>query len=290
MYHGLAEVSGDPRRSVIAPLGVKVFRAQMRHLRRTYQVVSLDGLRDVMERRRPGDPFPVALTFDDDLESHAKFAAPILSELELPATFFLTGSSLDGPHPFYWHDLDDLYARGGTGWQEFCREVKQRWRAAGEHCDLHLVARTMSMMQPRERDLLALRLREILGTPPSDRGLLEGDVNALADGGFEIGFHTRGHYWLQVLDDETLHDQMRGAERLSAIVGRPLRAIAYPYGPGDLRIASAAADAGFELGVVWTNTALAGPGHSLLLDRVDGAWPSAAEFAFRMARFASAGA
>jgi peptidoglycan/xylan/chitin deacetylase (PgdA/CDA1 family) len=151
-----------------------------------------------------------------------------------------------------------------------------------------MVARTVAMMRPEDRDVLARRFREILGTPPRDPGLSEADVKALVEGGFEIGFHTAGHYWLQVLDDHTLHDQMQGADRLSVIAGRRLTTIAYPYGPGDLRIASAAADAGYELGVVWSNAAVSADSHPLLLDRVDGAWPSAAEFAFRMARFVAA--
>jgi peptidoglycan/xylan/chitin deacetylase (PgdA/CDA1 family) len=289
MYHGIAEVSGDRSRCVVPPLGVEILRAQLIHLRRRYQVVSLHELRDRVIGRAADQPFPVALSFDDDLESHHRFVAPLLSELELRATFFLTGRSLDGPSAFYWHDLEELFARGGEYWQEVLREVSSRWGSAGGDVGLHMVSRTMAMMQPDERDVLAERLKEILGSPPRDRGLPEANVRELVAAGFEIGFHTKGHYQLQILDDNRLSREIReGSERLTKIAGRPLRTIAYPYGPGDLRIAATAADAGFEVGVVWTNIAATASSHPLLLDRVDGAWPSAAEFAFRMARYVSA--
>lgn len=288
MYHGVAETSGDPDRWVVAPLGVQVLREQLQHLRRRYEVVSLQHLPELVAARQPRGRIPVALTFDDDLASHLRYVAPVLSELELPATFFLTGASLDEPHAFYWQDLEDLYARGGAHWQQVRREVDRRWPHTDSEISLQMVELTMSTMPPDDRDLLADRLREILDSPPRDGGLSAADVSALAGAGFEIGFHTKGHYWLQRLDDETLHREMQGAERLSAVTGAPLKTIAYPYGPGDLRIAAAAARAEFELGVVWTNTAVSEPHHPLLLDRVDGAWSSAAEFAFRMARFVSA--
>ena len=51
--------------------------------------------------RRPGEPVPVALTFDDDLPSHREHAAPVLARHGAPATAFLCGA--DGP--FWWQLL-----------------------------------------------------------------------------------------------------------------------------------------------------------------------------------------
>ena len=60
-------------------------------------------------RRSPvgrGEPFPLAITFDDDLRSHVELALPILPVAGAPATFFLTGASLQGPASFWWERLD----------------------------------------------------------------------------------------------------------------------------------------------------------------------------------------
>jgi peptidoglycan/xylan/chitin deacetylase (PgdA/CDA1 family) len=285
MYHDVAPTSGDPNRCVVPPLGIDLLRAQLDHLRRRYDVVSIHGLQERVVARAPGRRFPVALTFDDDLENHRALVAPLLSELELPATFFLTGSTLEEPQAFWWHDLNDLAARGGAAWREIAAECRRRWGSTDADVDLHALARTIEMMPPDERDSLARRLREIAGSPPRDRGLSESAVRDLVAAGYEIGFHTRAHYHLQTLDDDELHRAMReGAERLSAIAGHPLTAIAYPHGRADLRIAAAAVDAGFELGFVWSNLAVSAASHPMLMDRVDAWQPSDEAFAFRLAR------
>lgn len=288
MYHGVATRSGDPRACLVPPLAVNVLRGHFRYFRRRFDVVSIHDLRTRLTAQAPGDRFPVALTFDDDLQSHLAFVAPLLTEFAFPATFFLTGSSLEGPCAFWWHDLEELFARGGDLWREVSREVGRRWGAAPDDVDLHTVSNTMVMMSPDERDSLARRLRELVASPPRDRGLPAPAVRELVAAGFEIGFHTKSHYHLQSLDNNALHRAMRdGAERLSAASERPLTAIAYPHGGGDLRIAAAAADAGFELGFVCGDRPVDATSHPMLLERVDGWGVSVGELAWRLARFTS---
>lgn len=289
MYHEVGPESGDPGRALVPPLAVGELRAQLEHLRERYEVVSVHDLRERIAARVPGERFPVALTFDDDSERHHTLVAPLLAELGMPATFFLTGSTLDGAQAFWWNDLNDLYARGGDAWREVARECDRRWGPTGGAIGLHALARTIEMMPPDERDSFALRLREIRAAAPRDRGLSESDVAELAAAGFEIGFHTRAHYQLQTLDDGALHDAMRdGLERLGTVAGQRLTTIAYPHGHADLRIAAAAADAGFELGFAWSNLAVTRNSHPMLLDRLDAWHPSPAAFAFRIARTISA--
>ena len=291
MYHDVAATSGDPERCVVPPLAAELLRAQLAHLRRRYDVGPLPELQKRATSRVAGGRFPVALTFDDDLESHSTFVAPLLAEFESPATFFLTGSSLDGSHAFWWHDLNDVFARGGKAWQEVAAEAARRWGSTGRELALHDLARTFEMLPPSERDAFAWRLREIAASPPREPGLSEGAVRELASAGFDIGFHTASHYHLQTLDDGALHSALReGADRLAAIAGYRMTSIAYPYGRADLRIAAAAADAGFEIGVIWSDQRVDASSHPLLLARVDGWQPSAGSFAFRLARIIFAGA
>jgi peptidoglycan/xylan/chitin deacetylase (PgdA/CDA1 family) len=72
------------------------------------------------------------------------------------------------------------------------------------------------------------------------------DLRELAERGWEIGSHTRSHPRLTGLDDEELHDELRGSradceERL----GRPCRSLAYPYSDVDARVVRAAREAGY---------------------------------------------
>jgi peptidoglycan/xylan/chitin deacetylase (PgdA/CDA1 family) len=128
-------------------------------------------------------------------------------------------------------------------------------------------------------------MREMVGDQPRERGLRASDVRALAGAGFEIGFHTRAHYHLQTLADDALARNMReGLGELAQAAGTAIGTIAYPHAGADLRIAGAAAAAGFELGFTGNNRPTRPGDHPLLIERID-AWPCSADgFEFRLAR------
>ena len=69
------------------------FRDKVRWLSRNCDVVSLAAAcdRPGLDERR----LNVALTFDDGFEEHRTFVAPLLTELGLPATFFVPSGSID---------------------------------------------------------------------------------------------------------------------------------------------------------------------------------------------------
>jgi len=117
------------------------------------------------------------------------------------------------------------------------------------------VATTIEASPPAVRDPLIERLRALAASLPSEAGL-PGRRRARTwwGAGFEIGFHTRAHYQLQTLSDGELDDAMRdGRQRLTEATGLPLTKIAYPHGGADLRVAAAAAAAGFESGFTVRN-------------------------------------
>jgi peptidoglycan/xylan/chitin deacetylase (PgdA/CDA1 family) len=60
----------------------------------------------------------VCVTFDDGYRDNLTVAAPILRELEIPATVFVATGAVDGTAPFYWFD-DPPPA---LSWDE-CREL-----------------------------------------------------------------------------------------------------------------------------------------------------------------------
>lgn len=290
MYHGVAEQPGDAGRSASPKLSLASFRAGLEHLRRRYDVVPARELRDRIGSRAKGRRVPVALTFDDDLESHWALAAPVLSELGLPATFFLTGSSLQAPHSFWWDDLDELFARGQSQRVEVLSAAGLGSDRFAVDAGIGMVSRTIQMMSPVRRDALARWMREIVGEPPRERGLSAGRVSDLARAGFEIGFHTRDHYHLQTVPDDALGDALtKGRDELAAAAGGPMATIAYPHTGADLRIAAAAAAAGFTLGFTGNNRPARSSDHPLIVERIDALPCSADGFEFRLARIVANG-
>jgi peptidoglycan/xylan/chitin deacetylase (PgdA/CDA1 family) len=274
MFHG---VVSDTRSDVLTE---SQLRRRLEALGRAYDLVPLAGMRERLHvgGARP----PVALTFDDDLASHAEVAAPLLRALGLPATFFLTGASLKGPNPFWWQDLEALAARECLG---TIGRLAQEWPWLAEARRVDEIADTLQELPPEAQDPIAARLRELAADKPVDRGLPASEVANLAHQGFEIGFHTRSHRVLvRLADDALAHAVSAGLDELTAAAGRRPTSIAYPHCRADLRVAAAAQAAGFIRGVTCSGRGVREDDHPLLLGRVNGDQGSQGEFALRLAR------
>jgi peptidoglycan/xylan/chitin deacetylase (PgdA/CDA1 family) len=69
----------------------------------------------------------------------------------------------------------------------------------------------------------------------------------LAEGGWEVGSHTRTHPHLTQVNGEALTQELEGSrEDLERELGRPCQSLAYPYGDVDGRVAEAAGRAGYR--------------------------------------------
>jgi peptidoglycan/xylan/chitin deacetylase (PgdA/CDA1 family) len=253
VYHSVGAVAGDPRRDLVPTLAASVFRDQLEHLARRYEVVALAELQSRQHARSAGDRVPAALTFDDDLSGHLQFAAPALSERGIPATFYLTGRTLDGPDHFWWQDLQAIADSGPRGLQAVRDRLATQWPWVSHAGNLHDLARTIEGLPPTENDAVAERLRELTTGMSPEPGLSAAAIRELAAGGFDIGFHTRRHHLLTHLSERELAEAMHeGRDALEAVAGRQLNSIAYPHGRADLRVGHAAGQAGYETGVMWT--------------------------------------
>lgn len=219
VYHRIGAAS-----QLDAAVAEGVFHRQLRHLVDAYRVVPARDIAEAAAERRVGERLPVAITFDDDVESHARRAAPALRAAGVPATFFLTGRSLEGPAPFWWDDLERVHTAPPT-----LREAAARIEA----------------LPPGERAAEAAELGRI-APPGGDRGLAAADVRDLARD-FEIGFHTRAHDPLATVPPESLPVVVReGRDALAEAAGTEIRSFAYPHGRADERAAAAVRAAGYD--------------------------------------------
>jgi peptidoglycan/xylan/chitin deacetylase (PgdA/CDA1 family) len=274
VYHGVGEPPGDPRRELIPVLATSLFAKQVNHLVSHYRLVMSSELTTAVRERRRGQPFPVAITFDDDLASHVEIAAPVLAEVGATATFFVTGASLHNPRRFWWERLQDALER------ELDLSTLGLEQPFGRR-SVHELGRRIQNLPPRARDELDVKLGDLVGPDPPGSGLRAGLLRGLVDSGAEIGFHTHRHHQLPPLADEELQDAMRiGRRELEHVVGKPLRTISYPHGRADERVAAAAGAAGFAAGFTGVPGAVTAASHPLLLSRVSPSYRSLGELAF----------
>jgi peptidoglycan/xylan/chitin deacetylase (PgdA/CDA1 family) len=289
VYHRVGGKGGDSRLEILAALSDDSFARQLRHLRRHYRLVRAGDLLEAARNRRRWQRFPASVTFDDDLAGHVQQALPALQRAGVPATFFLGGTSLNGPSPFWWEDLQRVVDGRLVEPDAVPHVPADELLAALERSPkaIFRVAATIERLDRAARAETAAALRAAVGPTPADEGLSAAGIKALVAAGAQVGFHTLRHELLPALSDAELEAAMsEGRQELAAAAGVPLDVISYPHGRADDRVADAARAAGFKYGFVTARTPVTGETNPLLIPRIPPA-PSPGKTALRLARAVS---
>ncbi len=98
LYHRVAECKNDPNQLCVDP---ENFRAQIKFLKDDYNVIPLVKLAEDIKKKKVQNN-SVVITFDDGYADNLHNALPILEELQVPATMFLTAGYIGQNKPFYW--------------------------------------------------------------------------------------------------------------------------------------------------------------------------------------------
>jgi peptidoglycan/xylan/chitin deacetylase (PgdA/CDA1 family) len=244
VYHRVGPKLGNPKRELLPALDLRSFRAHLDWLQSRFRLVRASELPTAISMRDADDPIPVAVTFDDDLASHADFVLPELAKRGIPATFFLSGTALDGGSRRAWWELLESAARQAP--EEALGALTLRDRAAA-----------IEAMPPPQQASEAIRLEALAG-PDARRGLLDADgIGRLVEEGMEIGFHTLGHHRLPDLPEPEMDKALTdGRERLAKVVGWNLTSIAYPHGAVNSVVTAAARRAGYTTGFTTAGTVI----------------------------------
>jgi len=269
LYHSV-EPSGRRREDeLVPPTPPELCARQLDHLRRCYRVVPASRLQVAAAERRRGGKLPVAITFDDDDRGYRERVLPALRTAGLTATFFLNRA---GSRPLWWRQLQ-------AAWDADAVDAELVAAAGASDASLEAVGHAVSRMRPAGREPVEVMLRERAGEDESLLGLEDEDVQALAQAGFEIGFHTTGHYFLPALDDGELREALRA--------GAPLEGLAYPNGGHDERVRAAVAEAGFSHAFTASPAPVTPESDPLALGRVTPPRGNVAELSLEITRTAA---
>ena len=236
------------------------FRRQMEYIARHFTPVNFAHLCGAMMGERPLPSDSIAVTFDDGYFDNYTEAFPILQDLAIPATIFLSTGYIGGREP-YWYDRvayalyhhpGDTLQLPGTEWR-FRIDTDAARRRAGSKA----VERLKRLPDAKRRSLLRAMAAQIdLEIDPGDvlqgRPMAWDHVKEMHAAGVEFGSHTVTHPVLTQLDDDALAFELRESRRhLETVLGGPVRALSYPFGgPADYdaRVIGAARAAGYRLG------------------------------------------
>jgi peptidoglycan/xylan/chitin deacetylase (PgdA/CDA1 family) len=287
LYHRVADVASDPH-SLCVP--VDTFRAHMEHLAAEYRVLPLEVLADgLAEGRVP--PRAVALTFDDGYLDNLTTASPILVELGLPATFFLTSAGLDGQAEFWWDALERIFLAGHPTPPMLSVTLDDGattlpTRTAAERRAAHdAVYPTLLGAAPQPRDELLASLFAWCGAPvalPSPRRPMNATEarRLIARAGHAVGAHGVHHLPLPRLTPEARQRELVDCRsRLEALFARRVTCLAYPFGHvSDATVADARA-CGFNIAVTCEATRVRGRVDALRIPRLNPATTDCSAFA-----------
>ena len=220
-----------PDDPLTAGLGIDVptetFTGILEVLRRRYDVCSLA---DALAGRppRPGRR-RLVICFDDAYASVAQTAAPVLTEMALPWTFFVN-SGLVGNSTVA---VDNIvaYVANTAGLEPLAASAGRQIRSLADYIGNHLAT-----IAPAERRRIVEQLAAGCGIRLTDlaarRPYITGeDLMSLARSGVTIGNHTADHVHCRTLDDAGAGEQVAAARRaLEDLAGTTVDSFAYPYG------------------------------------------------------------
>lgn len=229
VYHRVATLASDPEMLAVTPAN---FRAQMKYLKDNFPLVRF-------EEDWAGAPKPaIAVTFDDGYADNVLEALPILEEVAVPATVFVTTGNIGTGQEFWWHELQRLIL--GTHKLPPHFDLGTRSWGTGTESERRVMydglVRQMNDATPRQRNewLPQVRGWAEMETAPNDRhrSMTPEELRILAGSRLvTIGAHTVSHTRLAALSiSEQKEEIMASKQKLETWVGREIRVFSYPFG------------------------------------------------------------
>lgn len=242
-----------------SPNGMSVtpaeFRMQMQFVRRHYEVVPLARIVAAVRGEQEFTPGMCAVTFDDGWHDVYVHAFPLLRELSIPATIFLTTGFVTGTQ-WYWEErarylLAVLHAWRGAASVSAHESVNRQLAGFGLEGvlsvrDSHLpgyilqAGRRIKQFTPTQRDEMMATLEGLVAqlAPDEHRPFMDTtEVLEMAGSGIKFGSHTVSHPYLTELTTDGIREEVFPATiQVERLVGRAARDFAYPYGKFDSRV------------------------------------------------------
>ena len=239
---------------------VEQFRAQMDWLKRRYQPIRF---REVVEAWTQGRPLPrksVIVTFDDGYDDNYRIAFPILRELGIPATFFVSTGHVDSALAFTYDwlvhmllnttarrlriaelEMDEAIPDSRRGRRILATRLldRMKWLDAGQQATLieRLENEWMMPRAPGHPDCLPMtwdQLREMQAA------------------GMEIGSHGVWHNMLAKLPQQEMRMEVEESKKaIERELGVAAEVISYPVGGHDAygdAVIDAVRSSGYRLG------------------------------------------
>lgn len=109
LYHGVTkhENFGIENHSA-KHIDANDFVFQMKYIKKNLNILSMDEVAEIYNDNREIPKNSVAITFDDGFENNYTEAAPVLDDLNIPATFYITSGIVNTNIMFWVDQIEDI--------------------------------------------------------------------------------------------------------------------------------------------------------------------------------------
>lgn len=195
-------------------------------LRPHFECLTVSEAWERLSHQYPSKPL-LAVTFDDGQLDNFEFAAPVLAELGVRATFYVPTGFVGGDE-LLWHDrvaFSFVRNPGPT------RAVLDKFAIPG-HGGVDDVTANIKALNSRAFEELLDAIRRIDVSPPKWAGMMNWtQVRTLRDSGHEIGSHAVSHKLLDSLaQDEQQREIENSTSALLSQLGTAPSSFCYPNG------------------------------------------------------------
>lgn len=241
-YHRVEDSSLTPDSLGRTPLTAGEFDRHLRHLKRFWNVLSLQ---EAVKKLKSGKDIArnsVVVTFDDGYRSNYAVALRLLEKRGLPATFFVVSGAIDGKP--LWFDEVDAWFLATTAEKLRLSNINVEFELAtteGRRRAAREVMASLKTLPPDayRRALSELRDQLVIADPnpqPEQRAILQWEeLREMARKNLvTVGAHTVTHPILPLLDSAAeRYEIAESCRRLSEELNQPVEYFAYPNGGYD---------------------------------------------------------
>ena len=241
-YHRIGNPAASADYAPIFAATPEALAKTLRALANSHKIVGLNDVATLAESDFAVDAPTALVTFDDGYRDNLTEALPILRDLKIPATFFLTTDFLEGARIPWWDRIARTVRRStvATLTLDHPARVVVNLRDTPRDQAIYEVVRAYRDNPVDDEDAYFAALEDRAAVPcdvnDAARGLFLSwdDVRAAAGSGIDIGAHGQTHRRLSWLSEAEQRQELeRSKALLVSCLNRAIVALAYPYGwPG----------------------------------------------------------
>ncbi|MDD2852590.1 MAG: polysaccharide deacetylase family protein [Desulfuromonadaceae bacterium] len=233
VYHRVTELKSDPEMLAVTPDN---FRKQMRYLKESVPLVRFEE--DWTKAPKPA----IAITFDDGYADNVLEALPILEEVGVPATFFISTGTIGTSNEFWWHELERIILEPENlpvSFTLYDNHFGKTWSITSDRERQELyngIVRLMNEVDAVRRADWLIQLHSWAGIESASatlhRSMTIEELRLLAENSLvTIGAHTVTHTRLASLSTEVQREEIAASkQKLETWLGREVMVFSYPFG------------------------------------------------------------